>query len=122
MLAQTTVASLPRPPFSSRATLAPQGHSRTVVGVERRRLRWDSQEETFLLILDPSTRTGELTDKLRAGTGWQGLVRGRCASARARGSGPGAVTVDTDARRVIRGVCAVHGRCCCVRFLQRSRR
>lgn len=52
-----------------------QGHSRTVVGVERRRLRWDSEEETLLLILDPSSRTGELVGKLRSGAGWQGLVK-----------------------------------------------
>lgn len=61
-----------------------QGHSRTVVGVERRRLRWDSEEETFLIILDPSTRTTDLVGKLREGKGWQSAVKRGLATLRGR--------------------------------------
>lgn len=61
-----------------------QGHSRTVVGVERRRLGRESDEETLLLILDPSSRSAELASKLQAGGGWQGLVKRGLSTLRRR--------------------------------------
>ncbi|XP_024543195.1 zinc finger with UFM1-specific peptidase domain protein isoform X1 [Selaginella moellendorffii] len=51
-----------------------QGHSRTIVGIQRRR-KLGGPEEAFLLVLDPSQRTEELVKALRAKTGWQKLIK-----------------------------------------------
>eukprot|EP00245_Coleochaete_scutata_P013920 TRINITY_DN5790_c0_g1_i1.p1 TRINITY_DN5790_c0_g1~~TRINITY_DN5790_c0_g1_i1.p1 ORF type:complete len:236 (+),score=43.27 TRINITY_DN5790_c0_g1_i1:54-710(+) len=52
-----------------------QGHSRTIVGIERRRRNATAPEECFLLVLDPSQRTEELVAALRERKGWQKLVK-----------------------------------------------
>lgn len=51
-----------------------EGHSRTIVGVERRR-RLGLSEEVFLLVLDPSQRTEDLVTALRERRGWQKLLK-----------------------------------------------
>ena len=51
-----------------------EGHSRTIVGVERRR-RLGLSEEVFLLVLDPSQRTADLVKALRERRGWQKLLK-----------------------------------------------
>ena len=53
-----------------------QGHSRTIVGIERRRPRAGAAESEFnLLILDPGTRTVELAAALKGGKNWQRLLK-----------------------------------------------
>eukprot|EP00053_Salpingoeca_punica_P011135 m.99664 g.99664 ORF g.99664 m.99664 type:complete len:463 (-) comp15594_c0_seq3:132-1520(-) len=59
------VASSQRPPLYFQH----QGHSRTIVGIERR-----SNGENFLLILDPSVPTSDLRAALQRG-GWERLVK-----------------------------------------------
>lgn len=52
------------------------GHSRTIVGIQRRRKsRSASDEEAILLVLDPAQRTEELARALRGNSGWQKLVK-----------------------------------------------
>jgi len=55
----------PRPPLFFQH----QGHSRTIVGAERK------GGQLNLLLLDPSTRPGELAAALRARRGWEVLVK-----------------------------------------------
>ena len=62
-------------PSRSPLFLQHDGHSRTVVGVERRPAPGGGSEEVLLLILDPSSRPAELRAQLAAGTGWQRLVK-----------------------------------------------
>lgn len=53
-----------------------QGHSRTIVGIERRPpQRPRATEDVYLLVLDPSQGTEELVRALRAGKGWQRMVK-----------------------------------------------
>lgn len=52
------------------------GHSRTIVGIQRRRKSGSAKdEEAILLVLDPSQRTEELARALRGNSGWQKLVK-----------------------------------------------
>ena len=60
-----------RPPLF----LQHDGHSRTVVGIEKRRPAAGAAEETFLLILDPGTPPAELGAALRRKTGWERLLK-----------------------------------------------
>eukprot|EP00249_Psilotum_nudum_P013775 c24505_g1_i2 orf=233-1513(+) len=52
-----------------------QGHSRTIVGMQRCRKPTSSQEELFLLVLDPAICTGLLAKSLRAKVGWQKFIK-----------------------------------------------
>ncbi|KAI5069151.1 hypothetical protein GOP47_0015452 [Adiantum capillus-veneris] len=52
-----------------------QGHSRTIVGVQRRKKNAASKEEVFLLVLDPSNKTGELLHALRSRKNWQRMIK-----------------------------------------------
>ncbi|CAK9221884.1 unnamed protein product [Sphagnum jensenii] len=52
-----------------------KGHSRTIVGIERRRRQQGNGEEVFLLVLDPSQRTEEITKCLTNKRGWQRLLK-----------------------------------------------
>jgi len=77
------VVSPLRPPLF----LQHDGHSRTVVGVERRRRPAGvAGEDVFLLVFDPSTARGALRDALAAGQagGWQRLVKRGLATLRKR--------------------------------------
>ena len=60
-----------RPPLF----LQHDGHSRTVVGIEKRRAAAGAAEETFLLILDPGTPPAELAAALRRKAGWERLLK-----------------------------------------------
>eukprot|EP01018_Ginkgo_biloba_P011906 Gb_05546 [translate_table: standard] len=52
------------------------GHSRTIVGIQRRRKSLLAQEEeSILLVLDPGQRTEELARALRENVGWQKLIK-----------------------------------------------
>jgi hypothetical protein len=51
-----------------------RGHSRTIVGIEKRR-RPGSSEEVFLIVLDPSQKTGDIVKTLREKSGWQRLLK-----------------------------------------------
>ncbi len=56
-----------------------KGHSRTVVGIQRKQQILASNsscaQEDFTLILDPSERTQDIVKCLRAETGWQKLLK-----------------------------------------------
>eukprot|EP00850_Spirogloea_muscicola_P001891 SM000007S20851 [mRNA] locus=s7:564911:566986:- [translate_table: standard] len=52
-----------------------QGHSRTIVGIERRRSRPSAPEEFFLLVFDPSQRSEDLARTLKSKSGWQPLIK-----------------------------------------------
>ena len=53
-----------------------QGHSRTIVGIERRRPRAGAPESEFnLLVLDPGIPTVKLAAALREGKNWQRLLK-----------------------------------------------
>lgn len=53
-----------------------QGHSRTIVGIERRRPRAGAAESEFnLLVLDPGIPTVKLAVALREGKNWQRLLK-----------------------------------------------
>ncbi|KAL5670712.1 hypothetical protein ACJX0J_022933, partial [Zea mays] len=52
-----------------------QGHSRTIVGIQKKPDRRGSQEQYSLLILDPGHRTADLERCLRSKKGWQRLVK-----------------------------------------------
>lgn len=53
-----------------------QGHSRTIVGIERRRPRAGAAESEFnLLVLDPGIPTVKLAAALREGKNWQRLLK-----------------------------------------------
>lgn len=51
-----------------------RGHSRTIVGIEKRR-RPGVSEEVYLLVLDPSQKTGDIVRTLREKGGWQRLLK-----------------------------------------------
>lgn len=52
------------------------GHSRTIVGMERRRASASASESVFLLVLDPGVPTGGLVRALQAkGSEWQRMVK-----------------------------------------------
>lgn len=51
-----------------------RGHSRTIVGIERR-WRQGAAEEVFLLVLDPSQTTKDIVKALREKSGWQRLLK-----------------------------------------------
>ncbi|CAL4890543.1 unnamed protein product [Urochloa decumbens] len=51
-----------------------QGHSRTIVGIQKKKGR-GSQDQYTLLILDPGHRTADLERTLRSKKGWQSLVK-----------------------------------------------
>ncbi len=48
-----------------------EGHSRTIIGVEKQFSSGSVQPKVVFLILDPSTRTGPLDRALRERKGWQ---------------------------------------------------
>ncbi|XP_066324714.1 uncharacterized protein [Miscanthus floridulus] len=52
-----------------------QGHSRTIVGIQKKMGHCGSQEQYTLLILDPGHRTADLERSLRSKKGWQHLVK-----------------------------------------------
>ncbi len=53
-----------------------QGHSRTIIGIERRRPRAGAAEGEYnLLVLDPGVPTAKLAAALRDGKGWQRLLK-----------------------------------------------
>ncbi|XP_066324632.1 uncharacterized protein [Miscanthus floridulus] len=52
-----------------------QGHSRTIVGIQKKMGHCGSQEQYTLLILDPGHRTADLERSLRSKKGWQRLVK-----------------------------------------------
>lgn len=52
-----------------------QGHSRTIVGIQRRKRSTGSKEDIFLLVLDPSSKTEELLHALRCKKQWQKLIK-----------------------------------------------
>ncbi|XP_066317622.1 uncharacterized protein [Miscanthus floridulus] len=52
-----------------------QGHSRTIVGIQKKMGHRGFQEQYTLLILDPGHRTADLERSLRSKKGWQRLVK-----------------------------------------------
>jgi hypothetical protein len=52
-----------------------EGHSRTVIGIERRFVGRERQQTFALLVLDPSTRGPQLAAALSERRGWQRLLR-----------------------------------------------
>ncbi len=48
-----------------------EGHSRTIIGVEKQVPSGSGPPKIVFLILDPSTRTGPLDRALRERKGWQ---------------------------------------------------
>jgi hypothetical protein len=60
------------------------GHSRTIVGVERRRAAPGAPEEALLLVLDPSTEPRALGGALRRRAGWERMVKRGAATLRKR--------------------------------------
>jgi len=52
-----------------------EGHSRTVVGIERREFRGGQAPEYSLLVFDPGVPPQKLRAALAAGQGWQKMVR-----------------------------------------------
>ncbi|KAL6629693.1 hypothetical protein ACP70R_029458 [Stipagrostis hirtigluma subsp. patula] len=52
-----------------------QGHSRTIVGIQKKKGHHGSQDQYTLLILDPGHRTADLERSLRSKRGWQSLVK-----------------------------------------------
>ncbi|GJM89972.1 hypothetical protein PR202_ga06204 [Eleusine coracana subsp. coracana] len=52
-----------------------QGHSRTIVGIQKKKGHHGSQDQYTLLILDPGHRTADLERTLRSKKGWQSLVK-----------------------------------------------
>uniref|UniRef100_A0A0D9VB57 UFSP1/2/DUB catalytic domain-containing protein n=1 Tax=Leersia perrieri TaxID=77586 RepID=A0A0D9VB57_9ORYZ len=52
-----------------------QGHSRTIVGIQKQHGQCGNQDRYTLLILDPGHRTSDLERALRSKTGWQRLVK-----------------------------------------------
>ncbi len=70
----------------SRLYFQHKGHSRTVVGIQRKQQilaanlsgsnsSSSSAQEDFILILDPSQRTQDIVKCLQAKTGWQKLLK-----------------------------------------------
>lgn len=55
-----------------------QGHSRTIVGIEKARI--SSKDDHLLLVLDPAKKGSELVRSMEARAGWQGLVKRKSAS------------------------------------------
>ncbi|KAJ3672537.1 hypothetical protein LUZ60_007258 [Juncus effusus] len=51
------------------------GHSRTIVGIQMKKGMRGSDDQFFLLILDPGHKTVELERTLRSKKGWQGLIK-----------------------------------------------
>lgn len=52
-----------------------QGHSRTIVGIQRQKGYRGSQDQYNLLVLDPGHRTADLERSLTIKKGWQRLVK-----------------------------------------------
>jgi len=52
-----------------------QGHSRTIVGIQKKKGYRGSRDQYTLLILDPGHRTADLERTLRSKKGWQSLVK-----------------------------------------------
>lgn len=52
-----------------------RGHSRTIVGIEKRRRPGGGHEDMYLLVLDPSQKTGDIVRTLREKSGWQRLLK-----------------------------------------------
>lgn len=57
------------------ATLQHEGHSRTIVGIERRLVGRERRAEHTLLVLDPGTSAGSLARALAERQGWQRLLK-----------------------------------------------
>ncbi|XP_066324716.1 uncharacterized protein [Miscanthus floridulus] len=51
------------------------GHSRTIIGIQKKMGHRGSQEQYTLLILDPGHRTADLERSLRSKKGWQRPVK-----------------------------------------------
>ncbi|XP_039134588.1 zinc finger-containing ubiquitin peptidase 1-like [Dioscorea cayenensis subsp. rotundata] len=51
------------------------GHSRTIIGIQRHKGLRNLQDQYFLLVLDPSERTEDLERSLQASSGWQRLIK-----------------------------------------------
>lgn len=51
------------------------GHSRTIVGIQKQRGIRGSQDRYYLLILDPAQRTADLENCLKTKRGWQQLIK-----------------------------------------------
>eukprot|EP00898_Chlorokybus_atmophyticus_P007134 jgi/Chlat1/7421/Chrsp6S07445 len=67
----SSVVSTNRPPIFFQH----QGHSRTIVGIQKRRSKLSYDEEVFLLVLDPAQRTEEIVSKLKQRSGWQSMLK-----------------------------------------------
>ncbi|XP_024393382.1 uncharacterized protein [Physcomitrium patens] len=63
--------------FSKKSPLYFQhrGHSRTIVGIEKRQRLGGMTEEINLFVLDPSQKTADVAKVLRDKTGWQRLLK-----------------------------------------------
>ncbi len=61
--------SLPNPPPQH------EGHSRTIIGIERRTVGRERRVEYSLLVLDPGTPSAKLAAALHSRQGWQRLLR-----------------------------------------------
>lgn len=63
--------------FSNRSPLYFQhrGHSRTIVGIERCKKEGSNKEEDYLIVLDPSQRTRDITTALQRKQGWEDLLK-----------------------------------------------
>ena len=100
-----------RPPLF----LQHDGHSRTVVGVEKRRPAAGAPEETFLLILDPGTPPGELAAALRRKAGWERLLKRSVATLSKRAEyqlvfvEPGLAPTGSDERAALRVMDSIRG-------------
>lgn len=52
-----------------------EGHSRTIIGIERRLMGRERRPQYGLLVLDPGTPGAGLANALHSGAGWQRLLR-----------------------------------------------
>lgn len=55
-----------------------QGHSRTIVGIEKARI--NGRDDYLLLVLDPAKKSRELVRSMQARAGWQGLIKRKSGS------------------------------------------
>ena len=63
------------PPLAHRRTAQHEGHSRTIVGVERRLVGRERRPELTLLVLDPGSQPASLARALGERQGWQRLLK-----------------------------------------------
>lgn len=62
-------------PRSTHSPLQHEGHSRTIVGIERRTVGRERRPEFHLLLLDPGTPGAKLAAALQSCQGWQRLLK-----------------------------------------------